>query len=132
MSMEEPVVLFDGVCNLCNGAVGFIIRHDKAGVLRFASLQSGFGQSVLQRFSLPPHEFDTMVFLHNNRVYLKSDAVLEIAGYLPGFAWLRVFRFLPRFIRDAFYRLISANRYRLFGRQEACMLPEPGLMRRFL
>jgi predicted DCC family thiol-disulfide oxidoreductase YuxK len=132
--MTGPVLFFDGVCNLCNAAVQFIIRHDKRGGIRFAPLQSIPGKAaaaaVLQRYGRMP---DSLIFFDEGQYFIESDAALRVAGYLNG-GWraLRGLRIFPRFLRDAAYRIIARYRYRWFGRQDACMMPTPALKRRFL
>ncbi|CCH01001.1 putative protein yuxK ORF2 [Fibrella aestuarina BUZ 2] len=130
---NQPVLLFDGVCNLCNGAVQFVIRHDQAGYFRFASLQSEAGQALLQQFNLPTDQFDSFVYVADGRCYTESTAALLVARHLGG-AWPLLYglRIVPRVIRDGVYRWVARNRYRLFGKREACMLPSPALQQRFL
>ncbi len=131
--VSYPVLLFDGVCNLCNASVQWIITHDKDGKFRFAALQSDTGQALLRRFGLDQAHFDSVVLVDGDRIFLRSDAPLEIAWHLGGlwklFYALKIF---PRFLRDAIYNWIARNRYRWFGRQEACMLPRPEWKERFL
>jgi predicted DCC family thiol-disulfide oxidoreductase YuxK len=132
--MTGPILFFDGVCNLCNGAVQFVIRHDRRGLIRFASLQSQAGRTaaaaVQQRYGRAP---DSLIFLDGTDYYVESDAALRVARHLDGgwksLSWLRVF---PRFVRDAVYRTVARYRYRWFGRQDACMLPTPALKARFV
>lgn len=128
------LILFDGVCNLCNGFVQFIIRHDRAGRFRFAALQSEAGQQVLAAHGhAGPVLPETVLLLENGRLYSHSTAVLHIAQGL-GWPWraLTVGLLLPRFARDAAYRFVARHRYRWFGRQESCWLPTPELKARFL
>jgi predicted DCC family thiol-disulfide oxidoreductase YuxK len=133
MATANPIVLFDGVCNLCNGSVQFIIRHDRQGRFRFASLQSSVGQDLLARFGMDPGRLDSVILVEGDRWYKESDAALRIArGMSGGWKALTVFRVIPRPIRDAVYRLIARNRYRWFGEQETCWLPTPELRGRFL
>jgi predicted DCC family thiol-disulfide oxidoreductase YuxK len=131
--MTHPIVLFDGVCNLCNGSVQFILQRDPAGRFRFASLQSDHGQRLLTERGLDPKALDSVVVIDGDRLYRESDAALRIAGDLKG-AWkaLTVFRVIPRPLRDWAYRLIARNRYRWFGKSETCWLPTPELRSRFL
>ncbi len=126
-------MLFDGVCNLCSGAVQFIIRRDPAGRFRFASLQSPLGEQLLARFGIDRHVTDSVILVEGDRWSKESDAALRIARGMRG-AWkaLVVFRVIPRPLRDALYRLIARNRYRWFGKQETCWLPTPELRERFL
>jgi predicted DCC family thiol-disulfide oxidoreductase YuxK len=133
METMNPLVLFDGVCNLCNGSVQFILRHDPAARFRFASLQSPVGQELQARFGMDPGRLDSVILVEGDRWYKESDAALRIARGMSG-AWkaLAAFRVIPRPIRDAAYRLIARNRYRWFGKQETCWLPTPELRGRFL
>lgn len=127
----KSVVLFDGVCNLCNGVVQFIIANDQAGVFQFASQQSEIGKQLLELHQLPA--MDTVVLIEGRQVYTKSDAVLEIMKRLPAkWSWMAVFKIIPKFVRDAMYALIARYRYNVFGRREACWLPTPELRARFL
>ena len=129
----NPIVLFDGVCNLCNGSVQFIIGRDPVGHFRFASLQSPVGQELQTRLGIDPQALDSVILVEGDRWYKESDAALRIARGMKG-AWklLAVFRLIPRPLRDAAYRLIARNRYRWFGKQETCWLPTPELRGRFL
>jgi predicted DCC family thiol-disulfide oxidoreductase YuxK len=128
----QAIVLFDGICNLCNGAVQFIIRRDTAKRLKFASLQSSFAKDLLKRFSLDPLNFRSIIFYENGMIYEKSEAVFRIASYLKGWSFVKVFRIVPAFLRDGIYDLISRNRYRIFGKKDQCMIPTPELKSRFL
>ncbi len=130
---RHPVVLFDGVCNLCNGAVDFILRHDRSGDLLLASLQSDEAGPLLAQADLPPDYLDSLVLVEGNRWYTRSDAALEIARRMGG-AWkLAVaFKILPRFLRDGIYDWIARNRYRWFGKRDSCRVPTEAERRRFL
>jgi predicted DCC family thiol-disulfide oxidoreductase YuxK len=135
MSRPSATILFDGVCNLCNGFVQFIIKHDSAGHFRFASLQSEAGQQLLatRGITTPITNPESVLLVTATSVYSHSTAVLHILRRLGG-AWVLLYAgiLLPRFIRDAAYRFVARNRYRWFGREEACMLPTPELAQRFL
>ena len=132
-SRGKAVVLFDGVCNLCNGAVDFIVRHDRYNRFMFASLQSEAGQELLKHYQLPTHQFDSMVLIKEGKLYQRSTAALEIAGELPGaLRLLAVFKAVPAPVRDAVYNFIAQNRYRFFGEKETCRLPSPEERTRFL
>lgn len=126
------VVLFDGVCNFCNGAVNFIIKHDKNRSFKFAALQSEFGQQKKTEFGIGD-DVDSVVLIENGKAYMHSTAGLRIAKGLGGI-WSLAYLFVivPAFIRDWAYKLFAKYRYRLFGRQEACMLPTPDVRERFL
>jgi predicted DCC family thiol-disulfide oxidoreductase YuxK len=131
--MTYPIVLFDGVCNLCSTSVQFILQRDPTGKFRFASLQSDLAQRLLTERGLDPKALDSVVVIDGDRLYRESDAALRIARDMKG-AWkaLAVFRVIPRPVRDWAYRLIARNRYRWFGKKESCWLPTPELRGRFL
>ena len=119
-----PVLLFDGVCNLCNGSVQWVLRHDARAQFRFAALQSDTGQALLCRFGLDSAQLDTVVLVDGDRIFLRSDAPLEVARRLGGgWALLYIFKVLPRPLRNAVYDWVARHRYRWFGREESCMLP---------
>ncbi len=126
-------VLFDGVCNLCNGTVQFVIKRDRAAIFRFASLQSDYAQHLLRQVNLPANQLYSVIVFEDGVAYQKSDAALRIARHLSGFwRWLYIFRFVPKFIRDGLYNFIATNRYRFFGKQDHCMIPTPQLRARFV
>ena len=129
---EHPILLFDGVCNLCNAAVVMVLRHDKAGVFRFAALQSATGQKLLEAHGLSVQNLDSVVMIDGQKVYLRSDVPLEVARRLNGF-WplLTVFGLIPRSVRDGIYSFIARNRYRWWGHRETCMVPDAALRHRF-
>lgn len=131
--MANPIVLFDGVCNLCSGSVQFVLKRDPEARFRFASLQSEAGQTIQAEHGLDPGVLSSVLLLEEGRLYRESDAALRIARHLPG-AWklLTVFKIIPRPIRDGMYRFIARNRYRWFGKAETCWLPTPELRGRFL
>jgi predicted DCC family thiol-disulfide oxidoreductase YuxK len=127
------IVLFDGVCNFCNGAVNFLIARDKAGYFKFAPLQSGTGQEVSERFGIDQKATDSVILVENQRAYTYSSAALRIARKMDG-AWrlLYVLIAIPKPVRDLVYRLFARYRYALFGRKEVCMMPTPEVRQRFL
>jgi len=131
----KTLVLFDGVCNLCNRTVQFIIRHDKAGRFQFASQQSEAGQRILQQHGIPTEAAlaDSVVVIEEGRVWLESDAALHILYRLGG-VWRipALLRWVPKGLRDWVYRWVAQNRYRIFGRRESCLVPTPELKQRFL
>jgi predicted DCC family thiol-disulfide oxidoreductase YuxK len=129
----HPVLLFDGVCNLCSAAIQFIIKRDTAGVFRFAAMQSPTGERLLAEHGLTDVSAETMVLIIGQHIYLRSDAAVEIARRLDG-AWslLHWFFLLPRSWREASYRLFANNRFRWFGRRQSCLLPSEENRRRFL
>jgi predicted DCC family thiol-disulfide oxidoreductase YuxK len=127
------IILFDGVCNLCNASVQWVLKHDHKNLFHFAALQSEYGALVLKRFGLEPGALDTVVLADETRVFTQSDAAIEVARRLGGFwALMVVFKVVPRPIRNAVYRWVSSNRYRWFGRQEKCLLPRPEWKDKFL
>lgn len=131
--INHPVILFDGVCNLCNASVQFIIKRDKKQIFRFAALQSQFGQKVVDSFNLSDKKIDSVILLENNSVKIKSDAALRIAKQLGGiYSLLYVFIILPKFFRNSVYDFIARNRYSWFGKNESCMIPTPELKRLFI
>ena len=128
------VVLFDGVCNLCTGVVQFVIRHDQAGRIRFAALQSAAGQALLAQYGLSTSDLNTVVYIKDGQAQVRSTAALSLLGDLGGpWRWLAaLLRVVPRGLRDAVYGLVARNRYRLFGKRDSCLLPTPEHMGRFL
>ena len=127
------VVYFDGVCNLCNSAVNFLIDQDKQGRLKFASLQSEAGREALHRWGLPEKEYDSFILEKDGRLFQKSEAALEVVKLLGGgWSLLYGFKVIPRSWRDWLYTRIARNRYRWFGKRTECRLPTPELKARFL
>lgn len=129
----QRIILFDGLCNLCNSSVQFVIRHDSKSYFKFASLQSSFGQYQLHKFDLLVNQLYSVILVKNGIVFQKSNAALEIAKELDGL-WpvLYFFKIVPRFIRDWIYTIVAKNRYTWFGKKDSCMLPSPELKSRFL
>jgi len=128
----DGIVLFDGVCNLCSSSVQFILKHNRKQNLKFASLQSDFGQDQLSKFQLPA-EVRTIMFIKNGNAYLRSSAVLEICRELNALYPLLYFlKIVPRFFRDGVYDFIARHRYQWFGKKEECWLPAPEFSRRFI
>lgn len=130
---SSKIILFDGVCNLCNSTVQRIIRNDNRNQFKFASLQSTFGQEFLQKNALDSAEFTSIVLIDGNQCYFKSDAALRIGKELRGIYRLSfLLIWIPKFIRDFVYDLIARNRYRWFGKSESCWLPTSDLKQKFL
>jgi predicted DCC family thiol-disulfide oxidoreductase YuxK len=130
--LSHPVILFDGVCNLCNASVQYVIKHDKKRLFRFASLQSLFGESILKQYGLPANIFDSFILLIDKKIYTRSTAALLVAKKLNGFIKLSYgFIIVPKFIRDFVYDLIAKNRYKWFGKKDACWIPTPELKNLF-
>jgi predicted DCC family thiol-disulfide oxidoreductase YuxK len=130
---EHSIILFDGVCNVCTGAVQFVIKKDQKNHFRFASLQSQQGQNILIRHQLPVNDFNSFVLVENEKVYTRSDAALKVTKNLSGL-WPLLYGFIvvPKFIRDGIYNLIAKNRYKWFGKKDSCMIPTPEIMAKFL
>lgn len=133
LNFPFPLILFDGVCNLCTGSVRFILGRDSKKQFHFASLQSEAGQKILEALGLSTEELKTFLLIEEGRAYFKSTAFLRVTRRLNGF-WqlLAVFLIVPRFIRDVFYDFIARHRYRWFGKRESCWAPTPELRERFL
>ncbi len=132
-NFDKKIILFDGVCNLCSGAVTFIIKRDKKNVFRFASLQSDLGKSLLEKFGIDPVKTDSIILISKGKAYIKSSAALHIARDLNGgYPLLTGFLIVPKFLRNGLYDFIAKNRYRWFGKKESCMIPNPELKSRFL
>lgn len=129
----HSIILFDGVCNLCNGAVNFVIKRDKSNVFKFAPLQENSGILLLKKHAIGPQKLDTIILIENDRVYLKSTAALRISKKMSNL-WplLYVCILLPKFLRDAVYDYIAKNRYTWFGKKDQCMIPSPATKDKFL
>ncbi len=136
--MANPIVLYDGVCGLCNRLVQFLLKRDMHDRLRFASLQSDFAARVLSRHGADPSDLDTVYVVVDydspaERLLARSDAILHVAQQIGGFwkivSWAKI---LPRPIRNLVYNLVARNRYKVFGKYETCMLPQPQHRKKFL
>lgn len=129
----SPILLFDGVCNLCSGSVQWVLKHDTQGVFRFAPLQSNFAQNLLSTFGYSDTGMGTVVLVADGKLFTHSDAVLELLRRIGGFWSLAYgFKILPRSLRDWMYKAVANNRYHWFGKHEACWLPRPEWSSRFL
>ena len=130
---KSAVVLFDGVCNFCNSSINFIIEHDKKNYFKFAPLQSEIAQKLLKENNLDSPDIDSVILIEDGKAFTHSTAALKIARGLGGI-WSvgYVFIVIPKFIRDFFYKLFAKNRYRLFGKKDACMMPTPEIRAKFL
>ena len=133
IDINDCVILFDGVCKLCNVWTQFIVKVDTQQRFKLCSVQSPEGQSILNHFKMPADHFDTMLFVEGNQYSDKSDAFLNVVNKL-GFPWrlLYIFKVLPKGIRNWFYDRIARNRYYLFGQYDTCMLPSKENENRFL
>lgn len=133
MQDNHPIIFFDGVCNLCNSAVMWVIRNDKKDVFRFAPLQSVSVRVLLKDENINLDNLTSIVLLEDGKVYKRSTAGLRIAKRLGGWVSLMyVFILVPPFLRDGVYNFIARNRYRWFGKRQACMVPTPELRKKFL
>lgn len=129
---DQPVIFFDGVCNLCNAAVQFVIEHDKKNIFKFTALQGKYAEDVLPQFRVNLAEVDSILLADNNKLYTKSSAALRVAKNLNGLLpLLYMLMIVPKFIRDWFYDIIAKNRYKWWGRQETCWVPTPALAQKF-
>ena len=133
MPTSQPIILYDGVCYLCNGIVNFLLKADKQKRFKFSPLQSDSGQVLLKKFNLPTDDFNSFVLVEGEQVYQRSAAALKVATRLglpwslAGVGWI-----LPRPVRDALYNFIAANRYKWFGQHDSCLMPTPEIKERFL
>jgi len=127
------VILFDGVCNMCNTFVQFVIKRDKKKQFQFASLQSNYGSELLKRFGLQGKGFDTVLLYSDKNILTRSDATITILSSLGGI-WKAaiIFKFLPGFIRNGLYNFMAKRRYKLFGKRDTCMVPTEDIKSRFL
>ena len=132
---NKIVILFDGVCNLCNSSVLFVIKRDKKDLFMYAPLQGSSGRAIMAHFKIDPSQIDSIITYDpsNNLVQVKSDAALSIAKHL-GFPYnlFYVFRVVPKGMRNWIYDLVAKNRYKWFGRKDSCMIPTPALQSKFL
>ena len=130
---KHKIILFDGVCNLCNSSVQFIIKKDRKKQFRFASLQGKAGQELLKKFNLPADNFNSFILAEGDQIYTRSTAVLRMLKKLGG-GWKLFYGFIivPKFIRNAIYNWIARNRYKWYGKRDDCMMPTPELKERFL
>lgn len=129
-----PLIIFDGVCNFCDASVNFIMNHDKNARFKFSASQHEGGERVLESFGIHADEVDTLYLLENGQLYDRSTAALRIARHLdtPWNWFYHAFICLPKTFRDPVYNLIARNRYRLFGKKEACRMPSPEERARFI
>jgi len=129
----RTIIIFDGVCNFCNGAVNFIIKKDVKEIFYFTPNQSSYGKELFKEYSISNSELDSVILVKNGHCYTKSDAALEIIKQFNGFySYLYVFKILPKRLRDYFYDIFAKNRYRVFGKMDSCMIPSKKLRKRFI
>ncbi|TXN35643.1 DUF393 domain-containing protein [Flagellimonas hymeniacidonis] len=134
MKENKKIILFDGVCNLCNGVIQFVIKRDKKDTFRYAALQSEIGAQLIAERAIDTTKVDSIILIEPGVAYFtKSDAALEISkSFGGGWKLLSIFTWIPKSFRDVVYDLIARNRYKLFGRKDACMIPTPELQAKFL
>lgn len=130
---DNPTILFDGVCNFCNGAVNFTIRRDGKKIIRFAPLQSDAGAALAAKHGVNAGDMSSFLLVENGKLYSRSTAALRVCRYLnAGWPLLYAFIVVPRFVRDGIYNWIAKNRYKWFGERDSCMIPTPDVRARFL
>ena len=131
---NKKIILFDGLCNLCDASIQYIIKHDSRDVFRFAALQSEVGQKILQHIGMDAKHIDSIVLYEPGVAYFyKSAAAIEIAKELGGiFTMATLFRILPKMLRDRMYDHVARNRYKWYGKKESCVIPTPELQAKFL
>ena len=133
MIESHKIILIDGVCNLCNGAINYVIKRDPNNVFKFAALQSEIGQELTAKFKIDGSKIDSIILIDGDKHYEKSTAALYIAKHLSG-AYPLLFGFIivPKFIRNAVYDYVARNRYKWFGKKDKCMIPTAELKNKFL
>lgn len=132
-AIPAPILLYDGTCGLCDAAVQWVLDRDRHGVFRFAALQGATAQALRERHPSLPVDLSTMVLVHGDRLYLRSEAAFQVASLLPApWSWFALLRWVPRPLTDLVYRLVASVRYRLFGTVSACRLPPPSVRARFM
>lgn len=133
MNDNHKIILFDGVCNLCNSSVNFVIKKDKNDVFRFAALQSEIGKHYIEKFKIDANNTDSIILIDGDRHYIKSSAALTVAKSLKGaYPLCYGFMIVPAFIRNWVYDYVAKNRYKWYGKKESCMIPTPELKSKFL
>lgn len=130
---NNKIILFDGYCHMCSGTVIFILKRDRLQKFKFASLQSNAGQELLKKYNLPANDFDSFVYICDEKYYLRSTAALRVFKELGGlWSLLFIFIVVPAFLRDLVYRLIAKTRYKIFGKRTSCLMPNEQMKNRFI
>jgi predicted DCC family thiol-disulfide oxidoreductase YuxK len=129
---DDNVILYDGVCIFCSRWIRFIATRDTTKRFRFTAIQSDYGARLAQAFGIDPSDPDTNAVIHGGVAYFKSDAALTVLSDLPGWKWARVLFAVPKWLRNAVYNLVARNRYRLFGKYNACFVPDAAMRSRVL
>ena len=129
---DDDVILYDGVCVFCSRWIRFVASRDRERRFRFTAIQSGYGTRLAQAFGIDPSDPDTNAVIHGGVAYFKSDAALTVLSQLPRWGWVRVLRAVPKPLRDTAYNLVARNRYRIFGKYEACFLGDAAVRDRVM
>ena len=129
---DDDIILFDGVCVFCSRWVRFIVARDAAGRFRFTPIQSAYGMRLARALGIDPDDPDTNAVVHDGMAHFKSDGALTVLSQLPGWRWTRLLFVVPRVIRDGVYDVVARNRYRIFGKYDACMVPDAGWRERVI
>jgi len=129
---DDDVILYDGVCVFCSRWIRFVATRDVARHFRFTAIQSPYGTRLAQAVGIDPADPDTNAVIHGGIAHFKSDSALTVLGALPGWGWVRVLRVVPKPLRDAVYNLVARNRYRIFGKYEACFVPDAAMRARVM
>ena len=129
---DDDVILYDGVCVFCSRWIRFVATRDDAKRFRFTAIQSAYGARMAQAFAIDPEDPDTNAVIHGGVAYFKSDAALTVLSTLPGWRWTRLLFAVPKPLRNAVYNLIAQNRYRIFGKYDACFVPDTDMRARVL
>lgn len=133
MKTNRKIVLFDGICNLCNTSVTFVIQRDKKDLFRFAALQDPIGQQLIEKYQIDSSKTDSIILIEDDKAYVKSTAALKVARHLGGaYPLLYGFMIVPNFIRNWVYDYVAKNRYKWYGKKDSCMIPTPELKSKFL
>lgn len=129
---DDDIILYDGVCIFCSRWVRFVATRDVVKRFRFTPIQSDYGTRLAKHFGIDPNDPDTNAVIHGGAAYFKSDAALTVLSQLPRWSWVRVLFAVPTLLRNPVYNLVARNRYRIFGRSEACMVPDADLRERVI
>ena len=129
---DDDVILYDGVCIFCSRWVRFVANRDTSKRFRFTPIQSEYGAKLARTFGIDPEDPDTNAVVHGSNAFLKSDAALTVLSHLPGWGWVRMLFAVPKLLRDPIYSLVARNRYRIFGKYDACFVPDADLRARVI
>jgi predicted DCC family thiol-disulfide oxidoreductase YuxK len=129
---DDDIILYDGVCIFCSHWIRFVATRDTARRFRFTAIQSDYGSRLARNFGIDPDDPDTNAVIHGGVAYFKSDAALTVLSLLPGWGWVKILRAMPTALRNPLYSLVAKNRYRIFGRADACMVPDASLRARVI